>query len=173
VQHSHADSVDIQTWRLLSTPNYVSEIAESGPITAPPALGQSPYDTHPWIQHVSLDRTMLTCQCVPCHYYSVPWVYTIIPSKCIYPSTSAKLITCAVESQNAMLPMINHQVCAHLVLSSISVVIDPPTHLRCPHHLCAYSGFLNLLTIGGGPSVSGYGSLGLPFGRDSGCLYCC
>lgn len=28
-----------------------------------------------------------------------------------------------------------------------------------------YSGFLALLTMGGGPSVSGYGSLGFPFDR--------
>ena len=31
-----------------------------------------------------------------------------------------------------------------------------------------YSGFLSLLTIGGGPSVSGYGSREFPFARGGG-----
>lgn len=33
-------------------------------------------------------------------------------------------------------------------------------------NLALNSGFFNLFTIGGGPSVSGYGSLGFAFGLD-------
>ena len=51
---------------------------------------------------------------------------------------------------------------------SVPMVFAGQRLLPVAYHLGLNSGFLSLFTIGGGPSVSGYGNLGLPLGLDSG-----